>query len=40
MTGARTCAFGHDVREIIGGEGSVFVGEAGGVLSARALARQ
>jgi hypothetical protein len=35
MTGARTGAFGHQVREIIGSEDSVFVGEAGGVLSAR-----
>ena len=33
---SRTCAFGHDVRcEIVGSEGSVFVGEAGGVLTAR-----
>jgi scyllo-inositol 2-dehydrogenase (NAD+) len=32
---SRTCTFGHDIRfEIVGSEGSVFVGEAGGVLTA------
>ena len=37
---SRTCAFGHDVRcEIVGSEGSVFVGEAGGVLTARDRSR-
>jgi predicted dehydrogenase len=38
---SRTCAFGHDVRcEIVGSEGSVFVGEAGEVLvTARDRAR-
>jgi scyllo-inositol 2-dehydrogenase (NAD+) len=33
---SRTCAFGHDIRfEIVGSEGSLFIGEAGGVLTAR-----
>jgi predicted dehydrogenase len=37
---SRTCAFGHDIRfEIVGTEGSVFVGEAGGVLTARDRSR-
>lgn len=37
---SRTCAFAHDVRcEIVGSEGSVFVGEAGGVLTARDRSR-
>jgi predicted dehydrogenase len=38
---SRTCAYGHDVRcEIVGSEGSLFVGEAGvGVLTARDRAR-
>jgi predicted dehydrogenase len=37
---SRTCAFAHDVRcEIVGSEGSVFVGEAGGVLTARNRSR-
>jgi myo-inositol 2-dehydrogenase/D-chiro-inositol 1-dehydrogenase len=37
---SRTCAFGHDVRcEIVGSKGSVFVGEAGGVLTARDRSR-
>jgi predicted dehydrogenase len=37
---SRTCAFGHDVRcEIVGSEGSVFVGEAGGVLTSRDRSR-
>jgi predicted dehydrogenase len=37
---SRTCAFGHDVRcEVVGSEGSVFVGEAGGVLTARDRSR-
>jgi scyllo-inositol 2-dehydrogenase (NAD+) len=32
---SRTCAFGHDIRfEIVGSEGSVFVGDAAGVLTA------
>ncbi len=32
---SRTCAFGHDIRfEIVGSEGSLFVGEASGVLTA------
>jgi myo-inositol 2-dehydrogenase / D-chiro-inositol 1-dehydrogenase len=38
---SRTCAFGHDVRcEIVGSEGSVFVGEVGaGLLTARDRSR-
>ena len=37
---SRTCAFGHDVRcEIVGSEGSIFVGRAGGVLTARDRSR-
>jgi predicted dehydrogenase len=33
---SRTCAYGHDIRcEVVGTEGSVFVGESGGVLTAR-----
>jgi predicted dehydrogenase len=38
---SRTCAYGHDVRcEIVGAEGSVFVGEAGGgLLTARDRSR-
>ena len=32
---SRTCAYGHDIRcEVVGSEGSVFVGKAGGVLTA------
>jgi scyllo-inositol 2-dehydrogenase (NAD+) len=38
---SRTCAYGHDVRcEVVGSEGSVFVGDAGsGLLTARDRAR-
>jgi predicted dehydrogenase len=37
---SRTCVFGHDIRfEIVGSEGSLFIGDAGGVLTARDRAR-
>jgi scyllo-inositol 2-dehydrogenase (NAD+) len=37
---SRTCAFGHDVRcEVVGSEGSVFIGTAAGVLTAHDRAR-